>query len=374
MLRIQKAPCPIYPARRLILIRTQLKIKMHMATLSLTALGLAWLMVMFKDPGNHEAAVYVSGLNKIILQRLIIDLNTEPPTLHDDYLSDPPIFAPSGAAYHNGLIYFAADGSTDNTTLGGGTFQRAGIKTLDPFTNKSKTLLNNYFGLLFTSPNDLITPLWLNLPSPSPPPPPPHLTLALQIPSSAHCPRVMSHPQAEDPAIDVDSTAYTFSFPSFTIIPPQLESAVFRFRPCTGAVQMVEGTLKVPNGIGLSLGLKTLYIGDIGALSGSHPGKRTIYAYDLSSDGTYIMNKRAIYLAQEFVADGFKVAGNGYLVTATGHGADMLDAHGILLLRIQTSFSVQGVVFAGNDLKELWLMGTGAIARVQWALQGPALT
>ena len=90
------------------------------------------------------------------LPQHVIDLNQNPPALRDNYIPDPPIFAPVGAAYHRGLIYFTAAGSTDNTTLGGGTIQRAGIKTLDPITNKSTTLLNNYFGIPFTGPDDLI--------------------------------------------------------------------------------------------------------------------------------------------------------------------------------------------------------------------------
>ncbi|KAL9125546.1 MAG: hypothetical protein Q9217_005257 [Psora testacea] len=319
---------------------------------------------MFEDPGNHESPVYVPGLNKIILQRLVsgnlaqlvIDLNHNPPTLYDNYLPDPPIFAPDAAAYHNGLIYFAAVGSTDNTTLGGGVVQRSGIKTLDPVTNKTTTLLNNYFGLLFTTVDDLFVhpvtgDVWFT-----------------------------DNEKATNSAYVI---AYGYAFAGFTVTQPQLESAVYRFRPSTGAVQVVEDTLQVPNGIGLSPDLKTVYISDTGAISGSTispsgltyntTGKRSIYAYDLSPDGTYITNKRAIYLAQGLIADGLRLARNGYLVTAAGRGADVLDARGELILRVKTGFVIESVAFAGKNMTELWLMGTGAIGRVQWALQGPVL-
>jgi hypothetical protein len=70
-----------------------------------------------------------------------------------------------------------------------------------------------------------------------------------------------------------------------------------------------------------------VYISDSGAASGTilqslgtpanlpfnTTGKRTIYAYDLTEDGNHIVNKRAIYLAQEGVPDGLKVARNGYV-------------------------------------------------------------
>jgi sugar lactone lactonase YvrE len=37
----------------------------------------------------------------------------------------------------------------------GGTEQRSGIRTLDPYTNKTTTLLNNYFGWYFNTVDDL---------------------------------------------------------------------------------------------------------------------------------------------------------------------------------------------------------------------------
>lgn len=63
----------------------------------------------------HEAPVYVPGLNKLFLSQLappagflpqlVVDLNQEPPTLNE-FLSDPPVYAPNGGTFHNGLIYW----------------------------------------------------------------------------------------------------------------------------------------------------------------------------------------------------------------------------------------------------------------------------
>ncbi len=41
--------------------------------------------------------------------------------------------------------------------------------------------------------------------------------------------------------------------------------------------------------------------------------KRTVYAFDVTSDGNHIVNKRPIYLAQAWVPDGLKVARNGFI-------------------------------------------------------------
>lgn len=110
----------------------------------------------------HEAPVYVASQNKLYfsqlapppgyLPQLVIDLNQDPPTL-SEYLSDPPVYAPNGGTFHNGLIYWGASGGNNRI---GGTEQRVGLKTVDPNTNKSITLLNNYFGYYFNTIDDLV--------------------------------------------------------------------------------------------------------------------------------------------------------------------------------------------------------------------------
>lgn len=49
---------------------------------------------------------------------------------------------------------------------------------------------------------------------------------------------------------------------------------------------------------------------------------------------------------------------------------DVLSASGIYILRIATTFSVSNIQFAGPDFKQLWLFGSGAVARVEWELRG----
>ncbi|KAL8691180.1 MAG: hypothetical protein Q9218_003530 [Villophora microphyllina] len=109
----------------------------------------------------HEAPVYVPFQNKLYLSQLapppgylpqlVIDLNHDPPTL-SEYLSDPPVYAPNGGTFHNGLIYWGASGGNNSID---GMEQRVGLRTLDPATNKSTTILNNYFGYYFNTVDDL---------------------------------------------------------------------------------------------------------------------------------------------------------------------------------------------------------------------------
>ncbi|KAF2771261.1 putative lactonohydrolase [Teratosphaeria nubilosa] len=252
----------------------------------------------------HEAPVYVPSLNKLFLsqlapppgylRQLVVDLNQDPPTL--------------------------TSGGNDSL---GGTEQRPGIRTLDPHTNKTVTLLDNYFGFYFNTVDDLV--------------------------------------------VDHSGAIWTASY---------------RFDPKTGAVTIVEDTLIQPNGIAISPDCKYLYISDTGAVTGSiledgppgatfnQSGIRTVYKFDLVDNGTNLANRRPIWYAQEWVPDGLKVTANGWLVTATGKGIDVLDEYGVLILRIQTDYIVQNFVWVGEDMTEMWLMGQGPISSVQWNLKG----
>jgi len=79
-----------------------------------------------------------------------------------------------------------------------------------------------------------------------------------------------------------------------------------------------------------------------------------VYKYDVVDNGTHITGKRPIWYAQDWVPDGLKVAGNGMVVTATGYGIDVLDDVGTLIVRVQTAFIVQNLVWAGPNLTETW--------------------
>lgn len=110
----------------------------------------------------HEAPVYVPSQNKLYMSRLapppgylpqlVVDLNRDPPTL-SEYLSDPPVYAPNGGTFHDGKIVWGASGG--NSTIEGGE-QRVGIRTLDPETNKTVSLINNYYGFYFNTVDDLV--------------------------------------------------------------------------------------------------------------------------------------------------------------------------------------------------------------------------
>lgn len=169
---------------------------------------------------------------------------------------------------------------------------------------------------------------------------------------------------------------------------PQLGPASYRFTPSTGAVHVVNDDLEQPHGIAISPDAKTIYISDTGAESApisnnssqqigasfNPRGKRAIYAFNVSTDASYLFNKRPVYLSQDWVPDGLKVAANGYIVAGTGRGVDVLDEQGTPIVRVQTNYTVQNFAWAGQNLTEFWLMGQGGVSRVRWNLAGQGLT
>ncbi|KAK5091470.1 hypothetical protein LTR05_001653 [Lithohypha guttulata] len=302
----------------------------------------------------HEAPVYIPSQNKLYLSQLappagylpqlVVDLNVQPPTL-SEYLPNPPIYAPNGGtSYANGtLILFAASGG--NISIGNPpTEQRVSLRLLDPATNQSTVLLNNYFGSYFNCLDD-----------------------------------VAVHPTTKQ--IFVTDPDYSW-FNSLTDTPPQLPTASYRFDPNTGATFLIDDTLQQPNGIAFTPDGSTLYISDTGAVAGSKAptgyhgasynatGPATVYAFDVTHNGTRVSNKRAFYLAQSWVPDGLKVSREGLVLTGAGNGVDVLDDVGQLIMRVQTNYTVQNFAWVGSDLKELWMMGNGGISRVRWNIQG----
>ncbi|KAF2724381.1 calcium-dependent phosphotriesterase [Polychaeton citri CBS 116435] len=309
----------------------------------------------------HEAPIFVPALNKLFttqdgppgnFSNLEIDLNHDPPTVKA-FVTDPPVYQPTGGILHDGSIYWAVQGN--NVSLPNGQKQRPGIVKVDPKTYKAEWLLNNYYGFFFGGLNDLTV----------------------------------------DPYGDIWFTDSDYSYGlELSDLSNQIQLATYRFRPSTGEVAMVESSLQHPNGIVFSRDGKTLYISDtgletVGPVASDNGGTyaypikieftgtnaRNIFAYDVTrtSSGAYLSNKRNIFQSLEGSPDGLKTAKNGYLVVGSGlsNGADVLDQYGSPILRIQTNHPVENMAFAGDDLKTLYLSGIGGITKVTWNLEGP---
>jgi sugar lactone lactonase YvrE len=307
---------------------------------------------MFDVPHySHEAPVFSPLTNELYFTRLqpeflpllVVDLSEDPPKLRET-TPHPPIYGATGSRYRNGLIYFSTIGG--DPSLNGYTF-RPGIYTYNVSSGVSSTLLNNYHGYYFNSADDL----------------------------------------------DIDESGHIWFTDDYYGRPthlnneaPQINAATYRFNPHTGSVVIIEDSLSEPNGVTFSPDRKTLYLTDTGAglaiidpdlpahavphIRYNTTGKRTIYAYDLDSQGMGLRNKRPIHLAFDYAPDGIKVSKEGYIVAAEGFGVSVIDPEGELLVVVQTNFTVINIAFVGRDAEELWAVGIGGVARIRWGLRG----
>ena len=146
--------------------------------------------------------------------------------------------------------------------------------------------------------------------------------------------------------------------------------------------------MKQPNGIAFSPDQKTVYISDTGAITPeivqqygmlgymnfNTTSPHTVYAFDVLPSGNAIANKRPIYLSKQWIPDGVKVARNGYLLTATGGGVDILDEEGTLLVTVKTNYTAVNVNWSGMGFETLWIVGVGGVSEITFDLPGPILS
>ncbi|KAI9830191.1 MAG: hypothetical protein M1826_004993 [Phylliscum demangeonii] len=301
-------------------------------------------------PNSDE--LYFSQLQPGFLAQLVVNLTADPPTLSSK-TADPPLYSANGAWFSDGLIYYCVGGGNRSVSeeVGGGAGRvaRPGVYTLNTTSGRSNVVLNNYFGHYFNSCDDITVDahgdVWFT-----------------------------DNDYAWGNRVDENA--------------PVLGSATYRFRPRTGAVYLVEDTLQQPNGIAFAPDGQTLYLSDTGAIAPlilpqygmrgyldyNVTSPHTVYAFDVCRNGTALVNRRPVYLSKQWIPDGLKVARNGYLLTGTGGGVDVLDPDGTLLLTIKTNYTAVNVNWSGKDFETLWIVGVGGVSEISLDLPGPILS
>lgn len=256
--------------------------------------------------------ILFTEVNQYWQYRLDLSNDSSSPTL-SKYTASPPIWSPAGGSYHGGLAYF--------TNIGGGG-QMPSLVSYDPSTNAATTLLNNYRGLAFNGPDDLVV----------------------------------------DPAGNIWWTDPHFGWlDALNPSPPVLTPGVWFFNTTSGTSRLLDGTLAEPNGIVASPDWTTIYVSDTGVNAGRPPtfhatGPRTLYAYTADVAAGALREKRTFFVNDQRDPDGLKVDARGNLWTASGKGVDVIDPAGDLLGKVQTNFTVTNLVFAGQELRDLWMV------------------
>jgi sugar lactone lactonase YvrE len=283
---------------------------------------------MYKLPvGLKEAPIFIPHMNVLYFsdqaagKLYTIDLNEEPPPIKYVELN-PPLEGINGMGYapEDGLIY---------ATVNACPSAPAGIYSIDPETLKTKTVVNNFLGHHFNSPNDLaLSPgaVWFT--------DPPYAALL-----------------GNASAAELRPIVYHFNLKSKVLTP-------------------VDEDIQMPNGIATSVDHKTLYVADSGALCQpiglpTIPDRHhSVYAYDIVGSGQ-VRNKRLFYISDLWVPDGLTISRNGNLYSAAGRFVDVISPEGLLVGKISFPGVIANVEFAGKKYNEVWGVGLGGVFRMK---------
>ncbi|GAB7357919.1 hypothetical protein MBLNU230_g0086t1 [Neophaeotheca triangularis] len=174
---------------------------------------------------------------------------------------------------------------------------------VDPATNSSRVLLNNFLGRNFSSINDIV-----------------------QNPSTG----------------DLWFTDARYGYWQYFRPEPVIRPQVYRFSPTTGVVQAVADDFLAPNGIEFSPDFKHLYVTDTG--QHTFPNKdnltdpATIYRFDMTEDGKRLRNRELFAYADNGLPDGIHTDTEGNVYSGVGDGVAVWNPEGVLLGK----FAVEG--------------------------------
>lgn len=258
-----------------------------------------WLWAVNID--THEVTLFQ------VIKQLALIWPSQTRKLH----TDPPLHNVNGATYHDGFVYLVTNGGSVR-----------GLHRLNVTTGKAETILNNYRGRRFNSPNDLI------------------------FDSSGNI-------------LFTDPT-YGWHTPWPGVEAPELPNAVYHFNPATGAViTLSNSVVAMPNGLALSKDESILYVADSASTppsGGDLSTQRNVWAFDYK--GTVLSNPRVIYQADSGWPDGIRVTSSGYLMVAVAGGVDVIDpSSGLYLGKINTPddiiFNLEAAAGKGGGI---WLL------------------
>ncbi|GAB7337183.1 hypothetical protein MBLNU457_g2569t1 [Dothideomycetes sp. NU457] len=207
----------------------------------------------------------------------------------------------------NGLIAYYPLGTPANSSANqqilfcdeGDLTNPSQLTLLNPATNTTTVLLNNFLGRNFSSLND-----------------------------------AKQHPHTHDIWFTDSNYGYWQFFGPAPTIPLQ----VYRYSPSTGVVQAVADGFVAPNGIEFSPDFKTVYVTDTGAQEYTTNFTRpaTIYAYDLMKN-KMLGNRRLFAYSDVGFPDGIHTDTKGNVYASCGDGVHVWNDDGVLLAKFVVS-------------------------------------
>ncbi|MGH6821254.1 MAG: SMP-30/gluconolactonase/LRE family protein, partial [Methylocella sp.] len=133
---------------------------------------------------------------------------------------------------------------------------------------------------------------------------------------------------------------------------PLAGNFVYRFDPGSRSLAVVADSFNRPNGLAFSPCEQQLYINDSAALQGSGPYHpelpHSIHAFDVTGDGKHLTHDRLIAVVSPGIPDGLKVDSAGRIYSSSQSGLQVFSKQGDLLGRIVVS-GVANFTFGGID-------------------------
>ncbi|KAK5115827.1 hypothetical protein LTR85_009421 [Meristemomyces frigidus] len=167
---------------------------------------------------------------------------------------------------------------------------------VDPSTNSSRVLLNNFLGRNFSSLND-----------------------------------IEQHPYTGD----LWFTDTEYGYWQYFRPTPSIRQQVYRFEPKTGVVQAVADYFAASNGIEFSPDYKHFYVTDTGVHT--FPGKdnvtepASIYRFDITDDGKRLHNRQLFAYSDNGFPDGIHTDTMGNVYSGCGDGVHVWNPEGVLI-------------------------------------------
>lgn len=203
----------------------------------------------------------------------------------------------------------------------------ARISRMERKTHEIDTVVDNWHGLRFNSPNDIV--------------------------------------------VKSDGSVW-FTDPSYGALQgfkdaPMVGDYVYRYDPATRQIAVVADSFNKPNGLAFSPDEKILYINDSAAIQG--PGSYVvnlphhIRAFDVA-DGTHLVNDRLFCVVTPGIPDGLKVDAAGRVYSSSASGVQVFDLRGNLLGEILAP-GVANFTFGGVDNTTIYMMAD----KVIWAAE-----
>jgi gluconolactonase len=288
-----------------------------------------------RDVNAHEGPVYVREWDAVLFTTVPVVTNLPAPgdrSVSIGMLAVQSLEVSTFAATTNMANGMTLDRNGDLLICEQGTrTAAAAISRMNLESRAVTTVVDNWFGLPFNSPNDVV--------------------------------------------VKSDGTIW-FTDPSYGSLqgfrnPPLVGDFVYRYDPADRSVVVVADSFKKPNGLAFSPDESVLYINDSGAIEGAGTYyvnlPHHIRAFDVR--GTQLLGDRLFAVVTPGIPDGLKVDSAGRVYSSSATGVKVYSPEGKLLGEILAA-GVANFCFGGVDDDALFLMCDTNITIVKIAAKG----